>query len=157
QWAARIASLAAVLQAQGLEKGGRVAVLGHNSHRLIETMFATLWAGGIVVPLNWRCTPSELTALGRDCEPDLHVADEAFSDTAQALMPLVPSLRGVIHQRDHEQLIASASPITDAGRCDDDIAFLIYTGGTTGRPKGVMLTHGNLAANVENSIAILPF
>lgn len=157
QWATRIASLAAVFRFHGLTPGARVAILGQNSHRVIEAMYAALWAGGIAVPLNWRLAPPELAELGRDCEPFLLVAEEEFEDQARALEASVPSLHGVIRQRDYESLIASAEPIADAGRGDGDVAFLVYTGGTTGRPKGVMLTCTNLVMNARNSVAILPF
>lgn len=154
---ARIGCLAGALQAQGLESGGRVVVLGQNSHRLVESVYAAMWAGGIAVPLNWRLALPELVELARDCEPTIVVADDEFGEAAMTLAREVSSIRSVIRQRSYEELLASAAPIPDAGRCGDDVAMLIYTGGTTGKPKGVMLTHTNLTANVENCTSILPF
>ncbi|NYT63558.1 long-chain fatty acid--CoA ligase [Alcaligenaceae bacterium] len=156
-FANRVASLASIFQARGIKQGERVAVLGQNSHRLIETLYGALWAGGVAVPLNWRLATPELIELCHDCEPTLLVVDEDFKDQAQTLAQLVPSIRSVIHQHDYESLVASGVPVSDAGRSNDDVAFLIYTGGTTGRPKGVMITHSNLIANFENCLAILPF
>lgn len=154
--ARRVASLASALQARGVKDGARVAVLGQNSHRLVESLYAALWAGGVAVPLNWRLAFPELLALVQDCEPTVLIADDEFADKAHALAAATPCLRSVILQSDHEAVLASARPAPDAGRHDGDVAFLIYTGGTTDRSKGVMLTHANLMANVENCAQILP-
>lgn len=152
----RVATLATVLRERGLDEGGRVAVLGQNSHRLVESLHAAMWAGGIAVPLNWRLAPAELADLVRDCEPTVLIADDEFAAQARALAEASPSIRSVILQKDHEAVLASARPSPDRGRHGDDVAFIIYTGGTTGRAKGVMLSHANLMANVENCTRILP-
>ncbi len=154
--ASRVAALAAALRERGLADGARVAVLGQNSHRFMETLYAAMWAGGIAVPLNWRLALPELIDLARDCEPTILVADDEFASQAKALADATPSIRAVILQQGHEAAIASASAMPDRGREGDDVAFLIYTGGTTGRAKGVMLSHANLMANVENCLQILP-
>lgn len=156
EWATRSARLAGLLRSLGLASDGRVAILGQNSHRHVESLFAAMWAGGIAVPLNWRLAVPELVDTARDCEPTVVFADAEFADKAAAMAAAVPSIRTVVLEADHERLLAAAQPVPDAGRHDDDVACLIYTGGTTGRAKGVMLTHTNLVANVENASRIVP-
>lgn len=157
EWASRIARLAAVLRQDGVQSGERVAILGQNSHRHMESLYAGMWAGGISVPLNWRLALPELIDNARDCEPTILIADAGFEDQAAAVAAAVPSIRALLRERDYETRLASAVPVPDAGRQNDDVACLIYTGGTTGRPKGVMLSHGNLVANVENATGVVPF
>ena len=157
EWASRIARLAAVLRHDGLHSGDRVAILGQNSHRHMESLYAGMWAGGISVPLNLRLALPELIETARDCEPAILVADAEFQDQAAAVAAAVPSIRAILRESDYEARLASASPVADTGRQDGDVACLVYTGGTTGRPKGVMLSHGNLVANVENAAGVVPF
>lgn len=156
-WASRIASLATVLRERGVKADDRIAILGQNSHRHVETLYAAMWAGGLAVPLNWRLALPELIDLARDCEPVILITDTEFGPQAAAIAAAVPSIKGVIREADYELLLASAQPLPDVGRNGDDVACLIYTGGTTGRAKGVMLTHANLVANVENATQVVPF
>ncbi len=156
EWAARTARLAGLLRGRGLAADGRVAILGQNSHRHIQALYASMWAGGIAVPLNWRLALGELVATVRDCEPAVLIADAQFAQQAAALAAAVPSIRSVIVEGEYEGLLAAAPCVPDAGRHDDDVACLIYTGGTTGHAKGVMLTHTNLVANVENASRVVP-
>jgi fatty-acyl-CoA synthase len=131
----RIARLAAALRASGVRRGDRVAYLGPNHPDFVETMFATWVLGGIFVPLNFRLTASELTyqlshsgavALIRaPGMPDLSVSD--LPDKS-AFEPIYP----------------------DEAVGLDDVACILYTSGTTGHPKGAMLTHGNLIWNCYN-------
>ncbi|CAM3638973.1 long-chain-fatty-acid--CoA ligase [Tsukamurella ocularis] len=150
----RIARLAGALRAAGVAEGDRVAVLGVNSDRFHEAILATWWAGAVVNPVNTRWSVAEIGFSLRDCGSDVLVVDSAFGDILPRLREVYP-LRVVIAVDapasdgvlDFEELIATGDPIADARRDDGDLAGIFYTGGTTGRPKGVMIAHGNLQAS----------
>ena len=162
----RVSRLAGALRALGIDKGDRVAILALNSDRYMEYFFAVWWAGAVVVPLNTRwATPEHHYAL-EDSGTKALFYDQAFSaslpELASALpenAPLVcvddgPMADGVLG---HDDLIAAHQAIADAGCKDDDLAGIFYTGGTTGRSKGVMLSHRNLLFNGLNSEASIGY
>jgi long-chain acyl-CoA synthetase len=128
-------------------------VLSMNSDRYLELYYAIWWAGGVVNPLNIRWSPLEIAYAIDDCQTHVLVVDETFAPMVEALSQRSQALRTVIHAGDgearggmfpYEQLIADHAPVRDAMRCNDDLAGIFYTGGTTGFPKGVMLSHANL-------------
>ena len=158
----RVARLAAAFRALGVEEGDRVTLLAMNSHRSLEVYFAALWAGGVIVPLNHRLSMAEIALQIEDAEPVLLVAGPDFADLALRLAGEGSSIRAVVLADDgsagdglraYETLIADAAPIAASARGGDDLACLFYTGGTTGRSKGVMLSHGNILSNSMNFIA----
>jgi long-chain acyl-CoA synthetase len=120
----------------GIEPGDRVVVLMENSPDVGVAYHAIWRAGGVVTPAVFLLTREELERLIRDASPSLVLTSEMFADTARAA---AGDLRVVA---DLAELEADASPIVD--RDESDLAALVYTGGTTGRAKGVMLTHTNL-------------
>ncbi len=152
----RVARLAAVLVAQGLQSGDRVAAIMQNSDRYIELYYAVWWAGGVIVPGNTRwALPEHVHALG-DSGAELLFLDKAFAALAKPLEEACP-IRTVLFFDDGpapegtivdaERLIASTAPMDDACNKGEALAALFYTGGTTGRSKGVMLTHEGLTAS----------
>jgi len=150
----RVARLAGALRALGVGPGDRVAMLSPNSDRYVEYVFATLWAGGVINPVNTRWAPREMAFSLEDSQTRVLIVDQSFASLVAELRGLAPNLTHVIHAGDgaaptggleYEALIASARPVEDAMRSGDDWAALLYTGGTTGRPKGVMLSHANIA------------
>ncbi len=152
----RVARFAAALQRLGIGPGDRVALLAANGGSYVESYFSVLWAGGVVVPVNSRFALPEMIEQITDAEPSLLICDAAFLDTAMQLADACPSLRGIIADapaaglsrvHNYEELIAGTPPCADAGRGGEDLACLFYTGGTTGRAKGVMLSHRNLWVN----------
>jgi long-chain acyl-CoA synthetase len=150
----RVARLAAALVATGLEPGGRVVVIARNSDRYLELYYGVWWAGGVIVPGNIRWTSAEHGHALTDCGAELLVVDDTFAPLAGELAA-AGALRAVLYLGDGpapadsvdlEALLATTPPMPDACGRDDELAALFYTGGTTGRSKGVMLSHANLTA-----------
>lgn len=149
----RVARLAGALQNLGVKAGDRVALLSLNSDRYIEYYFATVWAGGAMMPMNIRWAAAECAYALNDAGAEILIVDEAFKDVASEIQPQVEGLKTLIYCGDadtpegmlnYEDILTAADPAPDAGRGGDDLAGVFYTGGTTGFPKGVMLSHTNL-------------
>lgn len=158
----RIARLAAGLQDLGIRDGERTAILAFNSDRYHELLAATLWAGGIAVPVNLRWSVTEIADSLAEVDARVLVVDDAFIGHADDIRDQHPKLAHVVHAGDgllpdgalaFEQLIADHQPVADAGRSGDDLAVVAYTGGTTGRSKGVMLSHANLFTSALGTLA----
>ena len=143
QWAMRSAGLAQRLRQAGLQPGDRVVLFMRNHPRYLEILWGAWWAGLVVVPVNAKLQSSEVEWIIGHAE-----ARWAFVTQDVADRPLA----GLAHQLDAESTEADAwlapLPALDAAAVfpsrPDDLAWLFYTSGTTGRPKGVMLTHRNL-------------
>ena len=143
QWAARSAGLAQRLRLAGLSPGDRVVLFMRNHPRYLEILWGAWWAGLVVVPVNAKLHPVEVE----------WIADNSQARWAFVTGDVAPAaLLGLDRQVDVESAEADAllAPLADAERAGpaerrpDDLAWLFYTSGTTGRPKGVMLTHRNL-------------
>ncbi|WP_421846527.1 acyl-CoA synthetase [Novosphingobium sp.] len=165
-FADRVARLAGAFAARGLRQGGRVVLLSLNSHRSLECFFAAIHAGGAITPLNHRLALGELCDQVADCKPDVIVLGDDFCDWREELLASAGGSTVLIHSGDGkpgegmlslEGLIASAQPLPDQGRGDDDLAVLMYTSGTTSAAKGVMLSHANFVANTANTYGELGF
>ncbi|WP_420131824.1 acyl-CoA synthetase [Rhodopseudomonas sp.] len=156
----RVARLASGLRALGVGEGERVAILSMNSDRYLEMYLAAGWCGGVIVPLNIRWSALENEDALKDCRAVALVVDKAFAATGAALAKAIPSMALIYADdgdvpegmRSYEDIISAHEPIPDAMRKADDLAGIFYTGGTTGRSKGVMLSHGNLMANALNAL-----
>lgn len=153
QLAERVARLAGALQQLGMHSGDRVGLLGLNSDRFLEYYLATWWGGGVVNPVNIRWSVAEIVYSLDDCDTRILMIDDAFLPMAEAIAANAKVRPLLIHVGDgpapagmlcYEQLIGDAQPVDDALRGGDDLASILYTGGTTGQPKGVMLSHMNL-------------
>ncbi len=156
--AARVEALAGALAALGVRAGDRVAHLGPNDVATFETLFAAGRLGAIFVPLNTRLTATEIGSLLEDCAPALLVYGAESAALVAELSPGPPLVAidpGSRVGEGFEELIArgGAVPATDVGLDDD--AVILYTSGTTGIPKGAVLTHGNLTFNTINQLAHL--
>ena len=126
----------------GVEHGDRVGFLAQNSTDHFETMFACWKLGAIFVPVNWRLSPHETSAIVEHCEPRVILHDEEFAPLlALSHTPTVGRVPGNA-ACGYEQLIAAHQPRVLMEDVDfDTVNMLLYTSGTTGRPKGVIYTH----------------
>ena len=151
QFNERINRLANGLSGIGVEKGTKVAVLALNCHRYLEIYYALAKLGAVAVPLNFRLSPEELTYVTNHSDAEFFMADVGFMEVANAIMPSLDNIKQSVALNgpeegwlDYEEML-SAAPDTepDVEVDEDDLCQLQYTGGTTGLPKGVMLTHRN--------------
>ena len=153
--AARVARFAAGLRALGADAGERVAILADGGQLYIEAYHAVPWAGAILAPVNSRFAPPEMREMLGDSAPRVLLADAAHAPLARELAASLPVRPRVVAGAEVEALLADHAPMEDAGRAGEDIACLFYTGGTTGRAKGVALTHQGLVLNALNTTALL--
>jgi len=146
----RAAGVAAqLIEKEKLQPGERVALWLKNCPEFIPSYFGILLAGGVVVPINNFLKPDEVSFIVRDAGVRILIADESLAENIQKLNSLLPELRCL---RAEQFSPASARPDSVIGdqKLESDLAVLVYTSGTTGHPKGAMLSHGNLLANVES-------
>ncbi len=164
-FARRVWQLSRALLDMGLKKGDRVAILHENCHRFLELYFACAHQGIILVSLNFRLSARELDTIIKDSGAEILFAQRRFKDTINDMKEMGTPLSNIIWSDDnspddgiyYEALIEKYEktrpdePIIE----DTDIAQLYYTSGTTGRPKGVMLTHKNVKSHALGTIAEL--
>ena len=148
--------LAGALQGLGMQAGDRVAMLSLNSDRYLAYQMAVPWAGGVLNPCNIRWSAAEILYSLDDSGSTLLLVDETFRPLVEQFRCDARTLREVVYYGDgavpagmhgYETLLAAAAAVPDAVRRGDDLAGIFYTGGTTGFPKGVMLSHGNLCSS----------
>jgi long-chain acyl-CoA synthetase len=140
--AERAARLAGALAGRlGLAPGERVAILAENRPDYVEALVAAWWAGLAAVPVNARLHPAELAYVLENAGAALCLASPALAGT----VPAGPARVVELGSRDYDRLLeAEPAPVREVPA--DAMAWLFYTSGTTGRPKGAMITHGNLRA-----------
>lgn len=159
------------LREDGVGAGDRIAYAGHNSQNFLVTYFATVWLGAAFVPLNFRLVGLELRAVLIDSRPDVLVAEplqaaqlDKFLDELSVRCALLidddpvivesPTLTGTWLSYGDFRNTHSKIP-THVPQYEDDLAALLYTSGTTGHPKGVMLSHGNLWWGQQNVDSVI--
>lgn len=153
----RVAHAAFVLQAAGVEPGDRVSVQIEKSWMNVVLYLAVLRVGGVYLPLNTAYTDAEIEYFLTDAEPKVHVCAESRRLHAESLQSEVDGLQvfvlgdetGSFYQAflDAQQTHQSVDAVV--ARDADDLASILYTSGTTGKPKGAMITHGNLSSNAS--------
>jgi long-chain acyl-CoA synthetase len=165
QTADRVARVAGALSALGVKRGDRVAILALNSDRYFELMYALPWIGAVMVPLNTRLAAPEIEYILSDSGAVALFIDAAMAHHLTTLDGKMDGVRETVWLDDisspdgmlHYEDLTAYDMADDVGASNDDIAGLFYTGGTTGRSKGVMLTHTNLVANAMNAVAGMGF
>lgn len=157
----RVARIAGGLGEAGVQSGDRVAILALNSDRYFELLYAIPWLGAVMMPVNSRLASPEIRYVLEDSGARVLFVDGAMQAHAAALAGQMPTIEAMFYlddgappagMRSYEEL-AAAPAIPDAGAGGDTLAGLFYTGGTTGKSKGVMLSHNNLVWNAMNVIA----
>ncbi len=152
---------ARTLADSGLGRGGRVAVLAEKSPEVIVTYLGTAAAGGVLVPLNPAYTDAEAEYYINDARPSVLICDP---ERAEGLDGIAASagVRTVLTMDRHgggtfPALWKNTRPAEAVGRSADDTAAILYTSGTTGKPKGAVLPHGALASNAESLAGLWRF
>jgi fatty-acyl-CoA synthase len=161
------------MRALGVEKGDRVAILSQNCHRILEAFFGTPLLGSILMPLNFRLVSDDFEYILNHGGAKVVIVEEGLTDLIDPIRsklgkvkhfvvacdgagerPGRPLSQGSHGWLDYESILAQASsePPPGVEIDENETSALLYTSGTTGRPKGVMLTHRNLYINAINSI-----
>lgn len=150
----RVTALAGALSRRGVAVGDRVLILMLNRTEFVETVLAATRLGAIAVPVNFRMTPPEIAFLVGDCEARVVVTEPVLAAVATAVRELDPTLAEIVVAGGptedgllgYDDLLAEEGPApAPVDIPDDSPALIMYTSGTTGRPKGAVLTHVNLA------------
>jgi long-chain acyl-CoA synthetase len=152
----RVCRAAAFLRDLGIQKGDRVAVWMLNSNEYLELYYATAMAGIVIVPLNTRWHESDVAFTLQDADSVALIVDDRFAPQASA-MAIAPRLiyagsgecpKGMVRYGYSDATHVFEEPL------EEELAGLFYTSGTTGGPKGVMLTHRNLWSNLLHSMLV---
>ncbi len=161
QFNSRVNRLANALRNLGVKQGDNVALLQQNYPETLESIFACFKAGCAAVPINWRLHPNEFTFIIDHSESKALILSPEFKEAIFENRERISQAQHLIclsggggEMLDYEQLIEKgADQFADATVHPDDLAWLFYTSGTTGMPKGAMLTHRNLLAMTMNFYA----
>jgi fatty-acyl-CoA synthase len=149
----RVAALAGALGRRGVGPGDRVMVLMLNRIEFVESMLAANMIGAIAVPINFRLTPPEIAFLVDDCEARVMITESVLAPVAAGVRDLTSVLSSIVVAGDsgedgllaYEDLVNEpGDPARAADVSNESAALIMYTSGTTGRPKGAVLTHTNL-------------
>ena len=157
----RVNRLANALSAMGVRKGDRVALLQVNCNQCVETYFAVAKLGGIYLPLNFRAKEEEQEYMLNFAEPVALLAGSRYLDMIDALRPRLTSIKNYIalegaHKGmlSYEEVLQSSPADEAVAEIDDeDTTILMYTAGTTGKPKGVMLSHKSFSIYVLENVS----
>jgi fatty-acyl-CoA synthase len=153
----RVDRLASGLRANGVCHGDRVGFIGFNQPSFVEALFAAARLGAIFVPLNYRLSGPELSYIINNAGVHTLLADAAHRPVIDTIRAELPCRRFFSADQSAEQwpsiarLIDAHEPLRDSAPThEDEVAIIMFTSGTTGRPKGAMLTHGNIWWNNVN-------
>jgi fatty-acyl-CoA synthase len=163
QFGDRVGRLAGALRQAGVQPGDRVAFLSTNCHRLLEAYYGVLEAGAVLLPLNIRLAPGELSYILNDSGATILFVEKQFLAMVDSFRKDIPSAKIFVQlegdpeapwlsPKNYENLLESATPFrVDIASIDENsLAELFYTSGTSANPKGVMLTHRNIYLHAQN-------
>jgi len=161
QFNARVNRLANALCRLGIQQGDNVAILQYNYPETLESIFACFKVGCGAVPINFRLHPNEFAFIIDHSEAKAVILSPEFNEAIIGIRERIPNVRHLITLScaqgeilDYEELLpVESDQFRDADVQPDDLAWLFYTSGTTGMPKGAMLTHRNLIATTMNFYA----
>jgi fatty-acyl-CoA synthase len=148
----RSSSMAGWLQYQGVKKGDRVALLAPNDISYFDLLFACGKIGAIFVPLNWRLSEHELCEIVLDCTPSLLAIHQRFENMFTSLQTITAKAFDVGGTSYNEIVSETFECKQIEAISEKDPLAMIYTGGTTGKPKGVVLSHQSIQWNAINTI-----
>jgi long-chain acyl-CoA synthetase len=143
------------LRRLGVQVGDRVLVLLPNCPEVLQAYAGILKAGGVIVPVVFLLSADEVRHIVTDSEAKVVVTAPAFLDKVEGFTGPVVLIGGGAGGRPWDELLVGESEVfPSVDRADDDLAVILYTAGTTGRPKGVALSHGNLASNARAAASL---
>lgn len=157
----RVAALAGALSGRGVGFGDRVMILMLNRTEFVESVLAANMIGAIAVPLNFRLTPTEIAVLVEDCVAHVMLTEAALASVAIGVRNIQPLLSVIVvaggSSQDsvfgYEDLLNEAGDVHEPVDIPNDSpALIMYTSGTTGRPKGAVLTHANLTGQAMTAL-----
>ena len=164
----RVAGLARFFQNRGIQPEDRISILEVNSYAFLETYYAAAGIGAILNPLNYRLAAREVAYILKDAGSRWLIAATRFADVVRGALqedlPLdgilwigqTPQVSGRIQSQNYEDAVSAHAGILQTESIDESrVAHLYYTSGTTGRPKGVMLTHKNVCSHALMTISEL--
>ncbi|HEY9171783.1 MAG TPA: long-chain fatty acid--CoA ligase [Verrucomicrobiae bacterium] len=137
----------------GVQPGDRVGLWLKNCPEFLDALFGILQAGAVVVPINNFLKPDEVSFILNDAGANVLITDKSMHEAVAKLVAARPSLQVLLVETFPTLPAGTAFPGSTAG--ESDLAVIIYTSGTTGKPKGAMLSHGNLLHNVESCRQVL--
>lgn len=158
----RVARIAGALRGLGIRPGDTVALMALNSDRVLEFFLAVSWAGALVAPLNFRWSIDEIVHGLTDAQAVALFVDDSFAPQTTCLKAACPLLRHVVFCGeaatppdclDLAALVRGYDPVPDDSGSGDAPFGVFYTGGTTGRAKGVLLTHANILSAAMGLLA----
>lgn len=145
----RARAVARGLAAAGVVAGDRLVTLMANGITQLDALFACAYLGAILVPLNWRLSERELGALLADVEPQIVLTDAEFAARAQTMVGDIPV---IVSSDDRVWCGPMVETLPETRLRQADPWLILYTGGTTGVPKGAVLTHGSIVWNAINTL-----
>jgi len=150
------ATAGVLINAFGVKPGDRVAIWLKNCPEFVFSVFGILGAGAVLVPINNFLKPDEVNFILKDAGIDVIITEPDLMSHALALSSARPKLK-IFSVANYPVGAANAKPsrLKSVARTEQELAVIIYTSGTTGRPKGAMLSHGNLLHNVESCRIVL--
>lgn len=157
----RACRCANLLRSMGVRKGDRVSILAHNGVAYLDLLYGLAKIGAIFAPFNWRLTARELTYIANDCGPDVILCGPEFAATLAEMLPAIPPARVLgldgahIACAERYEAALAAAPADEPeapSLSGEEPLCLLYTSGTTGRPKGALLPHRQIVWNCVNTV-----